>query len=565
MASERSGYVLFRAMTYGDYQRFGFTLTEMLVTVGMIGIIMVGMGSAILIAAKALPEDAEASSQLIHTGLIADDLVTELQNACHIVERTSNAITFTIADYYDDNDNSSERIRYAWSGTPGDPLTRQHNGGSEIPILENVQQFNLVYDLKSLTEQYPGLPVEGPEQILSSYTGAIDLKEYKVDDNLWCGQYFKPSAAVLTSDTLSWRVTRVLLMAIQNSPVKEYSFVQLRPADDNYSPTSTVLEEQIMYENNLPRSYAWTEFFFTNVAGLAPEDDLCLVVKHGGGGPSCRIIFENNNSNGATGMLKTTDAGANWNYEPAQSMLYYIWGTISAPGPDQIATRQYVTGIKLSLQAGDDYESQINTAIRMLNTPELLSAWWELDFHTSPTDLDMNGDGISDWVTGSGSFNPGTLFGDVWSADRAIYSNPANDFVELTTVEVEFRDITIGGFGAGVKLYVDSSDNTCGIIYATVGREDDGTQTLCLYTKPSAGTVKKLVMVTGLSSGFVNLRLLVDPNFNTVNIKINGEENGTYNYYRFATTNYHAIELTPVDYDTGAEFNYVSIRVGGTG
>ncbi|MFH0982677.1 MAG: hypothetical protein V2A79_14225, partial [Planctomycetota bacterium] len=36
-------------------------------------------------------------------------------------------------------------IRYAWSGTPGDPLTWQYNGGAAITIAEPVEAFSLAY------------------------------------------------------------------------------------------------------------------------------------------------------------------------------------------------------------------------------------------------------------------------------------------------------------------------------------------------------------------------------------------------------------------------------------
>ena len=89
---------------------------------------------------------------------------TELAGALHITERTATAITFTVADR--NGDGSPERIRYAWSGVVGAPLTRQYNGGGVVDVLADVQTFELGYDLKSVTEQYPGPVVEGAEAVL---------------------------------------------------------------------------------------------------------------------------------------------------------------------------------------------------------------------------------------------------------------------------------------------------------------------------------------------------------------------------------------------------------------
>jgi hypothetical protein len=67
--------------------------------------------------------------------------VTDLQTAKSFTERTATAVTFTVPDR--DGDNIDETIRYAWAGTPGDPLTYQLNGGTATTLADDVQQFNL--------------------------------------------------------------------------------------------------------------------------------------------------------------------------------------------------------------------------------------------------------------------------------------------------------------------------------------------------------------------------------------------------------------------------------------
>ena len=56
------------------------------------------------------------------------ELLADLEFALAFSEKTDHALTFTVPDR--DGDFISETIRYAWSGTPGDPLTRQYNGGA---------------------------------------------------------------------------------------------------------------------------------------------------------------------------------------------------------------------------------------------------------------------------------------------------------------------------------------------------------------------------------------------------------------------------------------------------
>jgi type II secretory pathway component PulJ len=84
-------------------------------------------------------------------GRDAAELVTmDLSLAQSFSERTGKAVTFTVPDR--DGDGQPETIRYSWSGTSGDPLTRQSNGGTVVTLAENVTRFDLDYLLKSLGE-----------------------------------------------------------------------------------------------------------------------------------------------------------------------------------------------------------------------------------------------------------------------------------------------------------------------------------------------------------------------------------------------------------------------------
>ena len=62
--------------------------------------------------------------------------ICELNYALSFTERPVNVVEFTVADR--DGDESPEFIRYAWSGTPGDPLTRQYNGGTIAELVRDV-------------------------------------------------------------------------------------------------------------------------------------------------------------------------------------------------------------------------------------------------------------------------------------------------------------------------------------------------------------------------------------------------------------------------------------------
>ena len=133
--------------------RRGFTLVELVVTIAITSVIMLGIGSAMLIAGRALPAaDNPAAASLI-AGQAIEQMVTELQYAATIIDSNATMIEFTVADR--DADDVAETIRYEWSGTPGDPLTRQYNGGALVNLADDVQEFDLSHDLETTATEVP--------------------------------------------------------------------------------------------------------------------------------------------------------------------------------------------------------------------------------------------------------------------------------------------------------------------------------------------------------------------------------------------------------------------------
>src|SRR5689334_18643361 len=105
--------------------RRGATLVELVIAVAIAGLIAAGIQSAIFIAMKSVPNSQGNAQSTINGSRILDRLVTELESAVYITERTATTLGFTVPDR--NGDGIPERLRYAWSGTPGDALTYQYN------------------------------------------------------------------------------------------------------------------------------------------------------------------------------------------------------------------------------------------------------------------------------------------------------------------------------------------------------------------------------------------------------------------------------------------------------
>ena len=542
-------------------QPSAFTLVELVVSVLVTTILVTGLTSVLLVASRALPDESRPTDKVAQESQIADQIVSELEQALYFTERAAHAVAFTVADR--NADGSPEWIRYAWANTATSPLTRQYNNGAALTVLDAVNSFDLAYDLKSTTESYTGLPIESAEVTVNSYSSVLVRKEYNIDDKHWIGQYFQPQALVVPAGRFWWRLTGVTFQAKVDAGTDGQARVQIRVPNTDYTPSAMILEEKTLYESSLTTSYTTPSIGFDNITGLGPNDGLCLVLQYGsGGGTVLRTRYEDL---GGSGRELTSDQGVSWSYATDGALYYAVLGKVCTPGPAQSVTRQYVTAVRLSLQGSADQSTRVDLAARTVNAPEVLSAVWEADFSTNPTALDMNADGAGDWVTHDASaFNPATLVGGVWRADRTLDSNPGNDFTAVTTLDAVFRDTVTAGGGAAIWLPVDRSGTTYGAIWVRLNLLGNGTQTMTVDTKLDAATDRRLATVPNLPSGWVKLRLLIDPSLDSVNVRVNDEDRGTYPYLRFSGDTLRSVQLYPLSGDTGVEFDCVRVRVGGS-
>jgi len=124
------------------FARRGFTLAELVASMAILTILMGAMTSVIVVASHAIPDVEDPVQVKLATMDVVDQIGRELYYATSITEATATAITFTVPDR-GHGAAGPETIRYAWSGTTGDPLTRQYNGGMAINISTGVQFFDL--------------------------------------------------------------------------------------------------------------------------------------------------------------------------------------------------------------------------------------------------------------------------------------------------------------------------------------------------------------------------------------------------------------------------------------
>ena len=125
--------------------RSGYTLLELVVASAGAIFLIVGLSSSLFIASETVNPRNTPYNAALQGDSALTDVIADVKTATSFSERTPTAVTFTVPDR--NGDTNPETIRYAWSGTPGDPLTREYNGGSAVTVVDHV--FDFAFDLSA--------------------------------------------------------------------------------------------------------------------------------------------------------------------------------------------------------------------------------------------------------------------------------------------------------------------------------------------------------------------------------------------------------------------------------
>lgn len=532
--------------------RNGFSLIELVISVLIASIIVAGLQSTIFVALRSVPDPNGIANTAIRTSQIVDQLITELQTAIYVTERSATTIGFVVPDR--DNDGIDERIRYAWSGIPGDPLTRQYNSGTIVTLAEKLDFLSLTPSFKSVAETFPSVSIEDPtESLLVDLNGASGTSEHDITTTNWFGQYF---TTTLPAKSYAWRPTRLQFLARRNS-IPGSTNIQLRSSTGALTPASTSLQQFSMSDASLSPGYEWKSFGYTEIAPIASGGAVCLVLQNASGAKSAAV----QSTNLGPGLLRTMDSGSSWTYDSTRCLVTRLYGKQFRSAATQTINSNYLISMDVAMRTTNTSPTQITTAA-FLNHPELVSGKWELRFDQNPTTIDSNGDSIADWmVNGGGAFNMAQISNANWqTSSTQLNTNPGCDFSKTTIVDLKFQQTNVGGNGATFFVNALRSGNSCVPVFVNLRRLADGTQTMALTTKTSDSQLKTLINIQGLPSQPVLLHMIINPSTSSISISVNDVQYGNYSVVRYPSadsTRFASIGAS----GSNVVYSYARIRV----
>jgi prepilin-type N-terminal cleavage/methylation domain-containing protein len=332
--------------------RRGFTLVELVLAASLSAIVLLGLQSAVMIAAKAIPPSA-ILADFPAQGAALDRMALDLTYAKQITQADATGITITVADR--NQDAGDDSIQFSWSGVAGAPLVRTFNGASEV-LLSDVRAFTL--DLQ--TEVVMGAPIyqESSESLLAIHNSVSNQAPAIIDDALWAAQSVP---ITLPADAIDFRTTRVRLYMMNSGAATGSTAVELRSLRSE-TPTSRTLSRATIAESTLLGSPTWVTFPLVSEQYFERGDRVGLVVRPAGIPPSCQVMYRSMGANASTGTWHTsTNGGGSWTSAAGCGMLYEVWGVYRVLGT--VTTTRRGTFILMRVRAGSNEVFEMNLTL----------------------------------------------------------------------------------------------------------------------------------------------------------------------------------------------------------
>ena len=534
--------------------RSGHTLLEMMLSLVLLSIVMASVGSAVLFASHVMPGKDSPASTLIHDSSVLRQIAEDLALAQHVIERETNSITVVVADRT--GDGLPERIRYAWSGVAGDPLTYQLNDASAFTILESVESFGLTYDLDTVATALPGSLGEGSEILLASMDTLGTTYGYSLSSSKGIGQRVTPT---LSAGATGFRATRIEYYASSSGSATGGFPVLIRGLSGS-TPTDPTYAAGAVLESSLSSSYNWESVSLVSAETIPAGTQTVLLFGPGiGSGNVGRVAYDDWT---APSYSYTSNGGSSWSFAGAGSVYYRLYGREISASKNWDVDRSHVTDVTITLQSTAADNSPITRMVRLEQAPEVLTQFWEAGFDADPALQDLDGDGSADWAYQNGSFSDSEINAGVWASSDELVIQPAGQFSSVITVNARLR----ASNGKQAEIRGPFHDDADGMLTLVTVLQDDGSgnQELLLYNEDDpANTDTPFATITGLGSDWIDLKMLIIPDEGLLSVWINGEPMGVATLTRFAVSDQDEVLWIKGDKDGGA-FADLRISVGGS-
>jgi hypothetical protein len=363
----------------------------MTVSLSIAAVLSLAIGSAVLLAGRAVPEAGGPNAAVLEAGAAMAELSADLPYALSLSDRRNRSVTLLVPDR--DGDGAPDTIRYAWGGQKGDPLTRQFNNGPAAVVSPGVRHFELAYDtrVEQRTEDVTATTVHGPFKFaaFSGWAGAAATPNatFALGSSNWASQY-TTIAYAFPPETTKFSITRVgVTVAPQGATdgsttdgratfsVEIHKVLTVgspQPASGRVGSAVAVVDARLPLAPTGPNY----EVQFGDVSFSPATKEVTIVVK----GTSNAAIKYCNWSGAAKDnyvLLTTTNGGGAYaptqaNQQSQNDMPFYVWGTYTTTSTAPATVdHHFLRAVRVSIESNDDATAHVETVLRVLNEPEV--------------------------------------------------------------------------------------------------------------------------------------------------------------------------------------------------
>lgn len=532
----------------------GFTLTELVISLAILGVIMVGVSAALGLAASALPDERSRGVDEVASALA--QIRSDLDGAVMLRSLGQRSVELCLPDR--NADGRADVLRYAWDGAAGSPLVRTLNGEATNLL---AGAGHVAFTSQTWTR---GTSVPTSTQISAASTlGTVpaDMNAAAASQNFgaYTG-YAQLVAPTLPSGSGVWTITqlRVMIRQLAGSGDKNQRIVQIRLADDMGLPTGAVLFAGKFADFTFSSDLStWSTLTVSNMPYLLPTQRVCVCFINTRSSTLWEYELKHATDSGS-GMSTTSNTGSTWSGTPNRSLFVSLVGTYVVPQSTVTLERTFTSSIGATLT--DARGQMLSASVSLPNGCEVLTDQWRTNFERNPTTEDVNGDGTPDWSVTSESYADSDLSGGWLKATKSMALVTSQDFTQPSEFAARLR-ITNDSQEWYATIYADKSGALGSKLTLRVDRMTAQVIRVRLYENwPFPAT---LLMERSLSLDTLDVRCLITPATRTATLYANDALLGASTYGRFGLS---LGTPTPfIMYGTASSVlvDWVEIRVGG--
>ncbi len=367
-----------------------FTLLEMTVSVAVLGLLAVGMSSAILLATHALPGKSTPQSRKVEGANLLQQMAADLAYATTIPVRNPSSITFTV---HDRNQGlaGAESMNFTWSGVVGNPLTYQLNASTASTLSTSVASFSIDYQKETI-------PLKTAPSVLMLVINPATLTQEESDRKSLIESWgmtvstlsrdatsAELQAAATSIDVLyilssTYRSTLVsaingLTRGVVTADLNSYTAVGIAPSGQNYAQRTLNITNNsheitsIWATGNINLITSNDQLVYADAplaSGATVLADLSVLIVLNG--PSLIVLdYGNTTSQGTPATSRRVKLP--WADGVSVSELTDEAKILLQRSLTWAAAPRVISSVQLTLQIGTNSDSKVQTAVKMLNQP----------------------------------------------------------------------------------------------------------------------------------------------------------------------------------------------------